>query len=96
MIKSIKKLVLIGYLVEYVDLREPKPRLHHEEMVVYDTDMIRAVEMLGLDVTDCIKKRFADGGYRVIQISRVGQKVNAAVDLEFLYSEATAEVEGGF
>ena len=94
--KSINKLTLTGYLVEYVDLREPKPRPRHMETVVYDADMIRAVEMLGLNVTDCIEKRFAEGGYHVIQIVKAGQKVNAAVDLEYLYQQATAEIEGGF
>lgn len=93
--KSIKKLTLTGYQVEYVDLREPKPRPHHLETVVYDADMIRAVEMLGLNVTDCIEKRFADGGYKVVQIEKAGQKVSAAVDLEYLYQKAVTEGKGG-
>ena len=93
--KSTKRLTLTGYKVEYVVLREPKPRQHHVETVVYDADMIRAVGMLGLNVTDCIEKRFADGGYKVVQIEKAGQKVSAAVDLEYLYLEAVAETEGG-
>ena len=93
--KSTKRLTLTGYKVEYVDLREPKPRQHHVETVVYDADMIRAGGMLGLNVTDCIEKRFADGGYKVVQIEKAGQKVSAAVDLEYLYLEAVAETEGG-
>ena len=93
--KSTKRLTLTGYKVEYVDLREPKPRQHNVKTVVYDADMIRAVGMLGLNVTDCIEKRFADGGYKVVQIEKAGQKVSAAVDLEYLYLEAAAETEGG-
>ena len=92
-VNSMKKLMLTGYLVEYVDLREPKPRPHHNKTVVYDADMIRAVEMLGLMVTDCIEKRFADGGYKVIQIVKAGQKVIASVDLEYLYQQSEG---GGF
>lgn len=95
MVNSMKKLTLTGYQVEYVDLREPKPRPHHIKTVVYDADMIRATEMLGLMVTDCIERRFADGGYKVIQIAKAGQKVSATVDLECLYRQATME-EGGF
>lgn len=92
-VNSMKKLTLTGYHVEYVDLRESKPRPHHIKTVVYDADMIRATEMLGLMVTDCIEKRFADGGYKVIQIVKAGQKVIASVDLEYLYQQSDG---GGF
>ena len=86
---SIKYARLTGYSVEYVDLREAKTREHKYKTMVYDSEMLKALELLGQNVTDHIENRFAKGGYKVIAISKVAS-VAAAIDLKSAYS---AEME---
>lgn len=86
---SIKHTKLTGYSVEYVDLREAKTREHKFKTMVYDGEMLKALEMLGKNVTDHIEDRFAKGGYKVIAIKKVGS-IAAAIDLKSAYS---AEME---
>lgn len=86
---SIKHIRLTGYSVEYVDLREAKSREHKFKIMVYDCEMLRALELLGQNVTDHIEERFAKGGYKVIAIRKV-RSTSAAIDLKSVYS---AEME---
>ena len=86
---SIKHTRLTGYSVEYVDLREAKAREYKFKTMVYDGEMLRALEMLGQNVTDHIEDRFTKGGYKVIAIKKVGS-IAAAIDLKSAYS---AEME---
>ena len=86
---SIKHTRLTGYSVEYVDLREEKVREHKYKTMVYDSEMLKSLELLGQNVTDHIENRFAKGGYKVIAIKKVGS-VTAAIDLKSAYS---AEME---
>lgn len=86
--KSIKKMTLTGYKVEYVDLREPKPRSTHTDTIVYDADGITAAEVLGICLSDRIKDRYAGGGYHVLSITKL-QRISAEVDLLEVYAKAS-------
>lgn len=94
-----KKITITGYLVKYVDLREPKPRTIHEEVYVMDKDALDALNLLGLDVADFIKKRYERGGYRVISAERITPKRVAEIDLCKLWEQMapvdTTEEQGG-
>lgn len=81
---SIKHTRLTGYSVEYVDLREAKTREHKFKTMVYDDEMLRALELLEQNVTDHIDGRFAKGGYKVITIKKVGSTA-VVIDLKSAY-----------
>lgn len=85
------ELILTGYNVEYVDLREPKPRQHRTATAVYTSDTVKAVNTLGGNMTEYITEHFNKGGYYVISIERQ-PKATATVDLKKLYQGAR---EGG-
>lgn len=42
-----KLISMTGYLVRYVDLREPKPRTTHEDVYVLDKDALAALGAVG-------------------------------------------------
>ncbi len=79
--KCRKQLVLAGYLVRHVDLREAKPRSVKEDVYVLDKDALTALGLLGLNVADFITARYERGGYHVIGIEPVKPKRVAEVDL---------------
>lgn len=76
-----KQLSMTGYLVRYVDLREPKPRTVHESVYVMDKDALAALGLLGLNVADFITARYQRGGYHVISVERIQQKRTAEINL---------------
>lgn len=78
--KHTKALTLAGYTVEYIDLREPKPREHRTETAVFTKEDIAAAQMLGLEFFDIIKRRYSLGGYYVLGVSREVKKT-VTVDL---------------
>lgn len=90
---SIKNLFLTGYNVEYVDLREPKPRKTHHELMVYDAEALRAAETMGIDIPAHIEGRFAAGGYHVLSVKK-DKRVPAAIDLKRVYDKAVLDREG--
>lgn len=83
-----KQLVLTGYRVQYVDLREPKPRAIHEEIHVADNAWIDACGVLGVSPPDRIKDWYEVGGYKVICIEKVKPKRTTVLDLRQLWESA--------
>ena len=83
-----KQLVLTGFRVQYIDLREPKPRTPMEEIYVVDSQWTGAMGFLGLNLQDGIKKRYEFGGYHVISIQPLKPKRVAEVDLCQLWQDA--------
>ena len=75
-----KQLVLTGYRVQYVDLRESKPRTIHEEIHVADSEWIDACGVLGVSPPDRIKDWYEVGGYKVISIEKVKPKRTTVLD----------------
>lgn len=83
-----KRIVLTGYKVQYVDLREPKPRTIHEENYIVDQDWLAAAALMGRNVTDAIRERYECGGYRAFSVERIHGKQIVALDLQQLWAEA--------
>lgn len=83
-----KQLVLTGYRVRYVDLRESKPRTVHEEIHVADSEWIDACGVLGVSPPDRIKDWYEVGGYKVIGIEKVKPKRTIVLDLQKLWEQA--------
>ena len=83
-----KQISMTGYLVRYVDLREPKPRTVHESVYVMDKDALAALGLLGLNVLDYITSRYEHGGYHVIGIAPAKPKRVAEVDLCQLWEQS--------
>lgn len=92
---SIRHTWLTGYSVKYLDLREPKPREPKFKIMVYDCDMLKALEMLGQNVTDHIEARFAKGGYKVLEIKKAGFTA-VGIDMEKLYFDEMKKLEASF
>lgn len=84
-----KKITITGYLVRYVDLREPRhQRATHEEIYTVDTDGLNAFNIMGVNVADFIEARYARGGYHVTSVERLTPKRVAVLDLCRLWEEA--------
>jgi len=79
--KCRKQLVLTGYRVQFVDLREPKPRTVHEEIYVLDRSGAEALALLGMNVADFITARYVRDGYHVTSVERIAPKRAATLDL---------------
>lgn len=84
----IKKMTLTGYNVQYVDLREPKPRTIREEVYAADRDWLEAVALLGMNVADTIKARYERGGYKALSVDRIAGKRLTSIDLGELWKDA--------
>ena len=84
---------MTGFLVRYVDLREPKPRNIHEKVYALDKDGTEALSLLGLNVADFITARYERGGYHVISVERIPQKRTAEINLLKVWQCAAATEE---
>ena len=83
-----KQISMTGYLVRYVDLREPKPRTIHESVYVMDNDALAALGLMGLNVLDYITTSYERGGYHVIGIAPAKPKRVAEIDLRQLWEQS--------
>ena len=83
-----KLISMTGYLVRYVDLREPKPRAIHESVYVMEKDALAALVLMGLNVLEFITTRFQRGGYLVIGIESAKPKRVAEIDLCQLWEQS--------
>lgn len=84
----LKPITLTGYVVRFVDLREPKPRKIQEETFALDRDTLAALALLGLDVADFIEAKYARGGYHVTGVERIHGLRAAEIDLCMLWEMA--------
>ena len=85
--KCTKNIVLTGYRVQYVDLRDPKPRTPREEIYVVDQQWHAAMGHLGLNVRDAIVKRYEYGGFHAFSVEQVKPKKVVEVDLSQLWEQ---------
>lgn len=83
-----KQLVLTGYRVQFVDLREPKPRAPQEQIHVADRQWLDAMGLIGHNVADDIKSQYENGGYKVLSVQPITPKRVVELDLCQLWSEA--------
>ncbi|MBE6960214.1 MAG: hypothetical protein E7448_05785 [Ruminococcaceae bacterium] len=89
-----KQLVLTGYRVHYVDLREPKPRTPQEQIHVVDRQWLDALGLIGHNVADAIKSQYERAGYKVFGVEPIKPKRVAEIDLCQLWEQlvpSTAE-----
>ena len=86
--KCNKLLVMTGYRVQFVDLREPKPRTPREEIHVADNTWIDACGLLGIVPADRIRDWYEAGGYKVISIETSKPKRTILLDLRQLWAVA--------
>lgn len=85
--KCTKKIVITAYKVQYVDLREEKPRTPREEIYTVDKDWADAMGLLGLNIRDAIVKKYECGGFHVISVEQIKPKCVVTLDLNKLYAE---------
>ena len=84
-----KQLVLTGYRVQYIDLREPKPRTPKETIHVADSQWLDALSLVGYGgAADNIRQRYERAGYKVISVDSVKPKRVVELDLCQLWDEA--------
>ena len=86
--KCRKEIVLTGYRVQYIDLREPKPRTPKEEVHVMDRKWLDAMGLIGHNVADAIKSQYEKGGYKVFSVQPIKPKRVVELDLCQLWNEA--------
>ena len=85
-----KEITLTAYRVQFVDLREPKPRQVNESTCVLDAAQLEALGLLGQNPVSEIEHRYERSGYRVTSVEKIGRRV-ARVDLLQLWGEAAHE-----
>lgn len=85
--KCTKKIVITAYKVQYVDLREEKPRTPREEIYTIDKDWADAMGLLHLDISDAIRTRYEKAGYKAFSIEKITPKCEVTLDLNKLYDE---------
>ena len=86
--KCRKQLVLTSYRVQFVDLREPKPRTPQEQIHVADRQWLDAMGLIGHNVADAIKSQYEKGGYKVFSVQPIKPKRVVELDLCQLWNEA--------
>ena len=79
--KCRKQLILTGYRVQFVDLREPKPRTPQEQIHVADNQWLDAMGMTGQNVIVNIQEQYERAGYKVFSVEPIKPKRVAEIDL---------------
>ena len=82
-----KQLVLTGYRVQYIDLREPKPRTPREEIHVADNQWLYAMGLTGQNVLANIQEQYERAGYKVFAVEPIKPKRVVELDLCQLWNE---------
>lgn len=85
--KCKKQLVLTGYRVQFVDLREPKPRTPQKRIHVADNQWLDAMGLIGHNVADSIKSQYERAGYKVFAVEPIKPKRVAEIDLCQLWEQ---------
>lgn len=85
--KCRKQLILTGYRVQFVDLREPKPRTPQERVHVVDRQWLDAMGLTGQNVIANIREQFERAGYRVFAVEPIKPKRVAEIDLCQLWEQ---------
>lgn len=86
--KCRKQLVLTGHLVQYIDLREQKPRTHREQIHVADKAWLDALALTGQTEAGNIKQQYERVGYKVLAVEPIKPKRMVELDLCQLWNNA--------
>lgn len=84
----IKNISITGFRVQFVDLREPKPRTPREEIYTVDRDWLDAMGLLHQDPASHIKARYERDGYYVFSVVQLKPKRRVTLDLNQLWESA--------
>ena len=97
--KCRKQLVLNGFRVQFVDIREPKPRTPQVLIHVADNQWLYAMGQTGQNVIANIQEQYELVGYKVFAVEPIKPKRVAEIDLcqlwEQLEPAATEEATAG-
>lgn len=88
-----KELVLTGFEVQFVDVRQVKPRTPQKEIYTVDREFMEALGMVHLEITDVIRSRYEKLGYKVFSVSKISPKRVVTLDLNRLFTEAATTPE---
>lgn len=88
---SMKRIILTGYTVQYVDLREPKPRPVTTEIFPLDEEIKTALNLLGRDVTGYIREKYENHGFHCMEVSKIPGKQIRYVDYRTLWETSDGE-----
>lgn len=86
--KCRKEIVLTGYRVQYIDLREPKPRTPKETVHVMDRQWLDALGLTGQSATGNIRDQYERGGFKVFSVEAIKPKRRVELDLLQLWESA--------
>ena len=86
--KCRKEIVLTGYRVQYIDLREPKPRTPKETVHVMDSQWLYALALTGQTAAGMIQEQFERSGYKVFSVELIKPKRCVELDLLQLWNNA--------
>ena len=86
--KCRKQLILNGYHVQYVDLRQPKPRTPQELIHVADSQWVYAMGLTGQNILAHIQEQYERIGYNVFSVEPIKPKRVVELDLCRLWEEA--------
>lgn len=86
--KCRKEIVLTGYRVQYIDLREPKPRTPQEAVFVADNQWLEALGLTGQTAAGNIQAQYERAGYKVFSVEPIKPKRVAELDLQKLWEAA--------
>lgn len=86
--KCKKQLVLTGYRVQFVDLRELKPRTPQELIHVADRQWLDALALTGQTATSNIQDQYERAGYKVLAVEPIKPKRVAEIDLCQIWGQA--------
>lgn len=84
---STQRIVISAYTVEFVDLRESKPRRIQTETVTYNEKALAGLDAMGVDRINYIESCYAQEGYKVLSINKAPRRV-VYVDIADLYRQA--------
>ena len=90
--KCKKLIVMTGYRVQFVDLREPKPRAPREEIHVADRQWLGAMGLIGHNVADAIRGQYEKNGYKVFSVEPIKPKRVAEIDLCKLWEQSAPPI----
>lgn len=92
--KCRKEIVLTGYRVQYIDLREPKPRTPKETVHVMDRQWLDALRLTGQSVVGNIRDQYERAGYKVFAVEPIKPNRRSVLDLLQMWEEAEKPATG--
>ena len=89
-----KELVLTAYRVQYIDLREPKPRTPKEAIHVMDKHWMGALCLTGQTAAGNIRDQYERAGYKVFAVDSIKPNRRIELDLCQLWESAEPPTTG--